>query len=319
MVALFTLAAVWRLAMHWTEFAASLQRVLCPDQHFVLAACWLFLKLAHELGHGIASKRFGGDVREFGVAMIFFAPVPYSDVTASWRCTRWERMAVAAAGMYFEWIVALVAVAVWCSSASPAVRQVCVYVVSLATLTTILFNANPLCRMDGYYLLSDFLGWPNLAAQGQSISQGWLSWLFLGRPLPAADAAGPRYLATGCYGVAARLWRSLSLLTMAVLVVLVYEGMGILLLLAVIAASRVKSISLEPRARGAGSRPCDLWPLATRPPGRPGPAGRGGMAVCSVAGGHHCAGDSRKRGAAGCPHGLFVASDLHSRRKWSTG
>jgi putative peptide zinc metalloprotease protein len=232
-VAVLTLAAAWQVGMHWTTFTSSLQRVLCPDQHLVLAACWLVLKLAHELGHGIASKRFGGDVREFGVAMIFFVPVPYSDVTASWRCTRWERMAVAAAGMYLEWILALIAVAVWSWSANPVVRQVSVYVVSLATLTTILFNANPLCRMDGYYLLSDFLGWPNLAAQGQRISQAWLSWLLLGQTPPSADTAPRRYLAIGCYGLAARLWRSLSLLTMGMLVVLIYEGLGILFLVGI--------------------------------------------------------------------------------------
>jgi putative peptide zinc metalloprotease protein len=248
-VAALTLVAAFHIAAHWSAFASSVQRVFYPDQHLVLAVCWLALKLLHELGHGVACRRLGGEVREFGVAMIFFCPVPYTDVTASWRCSRWQRMAIAAAGMYVEWIVALLAVALWSWTGSAAVRHVCVYVVTLATVTTVAFNANPLCRMDGYYLLSDWVGRPNLASQAQRIAQSWLAWLLVGQPLAPAEMPRGRYLATGLYGVASKLWRTLSLVTMAVLVILVYEGLGILLVLGIALAWQLQSA----RSRGAAA------------------------------------------------------------------
>lgn len=240
--------ALFAVVSHWTAFSASLGRVFYPDQHLVLAICWLALKVMHELGHGIACKRFGGEVREFGLAMVYFMPVPYTDVTASWRCSRWERIVIASAGIYVEWIVALGAIAVWTWSTNPAIRNVCVYLVSLATLTTIVFNANPLCRLDGYYVLSDLLGRPNLSAQGQRLAMAWLSWLFTGQPLPQRDLSRRDYLLTGCYGLAAKTWQTLSLVTMAVVVLLVYEGFGLLMLLSIVAAWKLQTSKRSPLA-----------------------------------------------------------------------
>jgi putative peptide zinc metalloprotease protein len=269
-IAFLSLIATCQIALHWTSFTSSASRILCPDQHLLLAACWLFLKLAHELGHGIASRRLGGGVREFGVAIIFFMPVPYSDVTSSWRCPREARMIIAAAGMYFEWIIALAAVAIWSATSNAAVQQACVYVVGLATLTTILFNANPLCRMDGYYLLSDFCGLQNLAAQGQRVSRAWLSWLLLGQA-PAEATASKHRFAIGCYGLLARLWRTLSLVTMALLVVLIYEGLGLLFLGSIVLAWHLQTRSATP-----------AQPTASAPPRAP--RGRLALRIALIAG-----------------------------------
>jgi putative peptide zinc metalloprotease protein len=138
-------------------------------------------------------------------------------------------MAVAAAGMYFEWIIALAAVGIWSCSTSAEIRHLCVYIVSLATLTTVLFNANPLCRLDGYYLLSDSLAWPNLASQGRGLAANWFGWL-LGAEVKGEPRISPRRYWFGlAYGVAAFLWRQIALLTMASMVILSYEGLGALL------------------------------------------------------------------------------------------
>jgi len=230
-VALLSILAALQVAQNWERFTDSLGGVLCPDQHLTLLCCWLGLKIAHELGHAIACRRLGGEVREWGVAIIFLMPVPYVDATSSWRFgSRWDRMAVAAAGMYVEWLIALLAVAVWSASPSPALRQVCVYTISLATLTTMLFNANPLCRLDGYYLFSDLLHWPNLAEQGQSAARTWLQWVFWGDVTASYNIPPRRYWLALMYGVAAALWRLMSLVAMSIVVVLAYEGIGLLLL-----------------------------------------------------------------------------------------
>ena len=226
------LSSLWagaEVALHWTEFTSSLQRVLCPDQHLSLLLCWLLLKVVHETGHATLCKRLGGEVRDGGLALLFFMPVPYVDVTSSWRFrSKWERMAVAAAGMYVEWLVAVLAIGLWSWSDSPTVRQACVYTVSLATVSTILFNANPLCRFDGYFLLSDWLEWPNLAAQGQQLSSAWVRRFWLGDSWPATSLPRKQWWWLSAYGLLAWLWRQTTVLTMAVGACVAYEGVGLL-------------------------------------------------------------------------------------------
>lgn len=239
--ALLIAATLWVLAAltvaaNWTAFSASLQRVLCPDQHFALIICWLVLKVIHEAGHAIACRRLGGEVREIGFALVFFVPVPYTDVSSSWRFgSRWERMAVAAAGMYAEALVALVAVGVWWMSPEASVRQLCVYMASLATVSTILFNANPLCRLDGYYLLSDLLSWPNLAAHGQRIVAAAGSKVLGGGAVDLSEIQPQRRIAAFCYGMATALWRVITLSTLAALAILSYEGFGLVLVASIAA------------------------------------------------------------------------------------
>lgn len=230
-VVLVSLGAAPFVFQRWEKLTASLHGILCPDQHLPLLGCWLLLKTAHEIGHGLACRRLGGEVREWGLAFIYLMPVPYTDVTSSWRLSsRYDRMAVAAAGMYVEWILALVALFVWSCSASAAVQHLCVYTISLATVTTVLFNANPLCRLDGYYIVSDWLGWPNLAAQAQRLAGSLLQRLIGGASGGQSNLSGRQYWLLLAYGLAAAVWRWVSLLSMGVVVLLVYEGLGALLI-----------------------------------------------------------------------------------------
>ena len=133
-----------------------------------LGLAWLLLKIIHECGHAVACRRFGGEVREAGVIFILLAPLAYVDVTSSWRLrSKWARIAVAAAGMYVEIFLAAVAAIVWARSPQGAISQVCLNIMTTASVMTVLFNANPLMRFDGYYILSDFLELPNLYSSGQ--------------------------------------------------------------------------------------------------------------------------------------------------------
>ncbi|MBL8827747.1 MAG: biotin/lipoyl-binding protein [Planctomycetaceae bacterium] len=224
------LVAAITVAMHGAQFTASLDQVWHADQHIRLLLCWIFLKVCHELGHGVACQRFGGDVRECGLTFMYFAPVPYVDVTSSWRMTsRWQRIAIAAAGMYVEWLIAAGAVGVWLWSTNSAVQQSAVYIASLASVATLLFNANPLFRFDGYFILTDLLDWPNLSAQGQLLSRAWFAQWWFGTPLPNV-ALSPRAkrIVTG-YGIAAWCWRVMMMVSMSVLAVIMYDAVGVLL------------------------------------------------------------------------------------------
>ena len=99
---------------------------------------------------------------------MLFVPMAYVDVTSSWRfSSTWQRVAVATAGMYVELMVAAVAALTWSVSSPGAVSDLCFNVLFMAGVSTLLFNANPLMRFDGYYILSDLVGLPNLAGLGR--------------------------------------------------------------------------------------------------------------------------------------------------------
>ncbi len=227
---LATLATLWlsiQIGAEWNQFAASLSDVWLPQQQLWLLACWLLLKVVHESAHGLACIRFGGQVRDAGVSIIFGAPLPYIDVTSSWRFeSRWQRILVSAAGMLIEWLVAIVAGFIWLASDDPGMKRLCAYIITVAAAGTILFNANPLVRFDGYYILVDLIDYPNLAARAQQFwKQAWLRWGW-GLPGEGQYSYGEAFgLAT--YGLLSNIWRWGTLLALAIAAVELYEGFGI--------------------------------------------------------------------------------------------
>ena len=75
-------------------------------------------------------------------------------------------------GLKFSSVLAAAAAILWSRTAPGIVNQCCHHVVIMASLTTILFNANPLMRFDGYYILTDLLEIPNLYSRGARYVQG---------------------------------------------------------------------------------------------------------------------------------------------------
>jgi putative peptide zinc metalloprotease protein len=145
--------------------------VLFGQAQGVLAAAnlpWLYVglvlvKLVHEFGHAIVCRRYGGEVHTMGVMFLLFTPVPYMDATSSWSFrSRWHRALVGASGMIAELFVAALATFVWAQTAPGAVNSIAYNIMFVASVSTVLFNANPLLRFDGYYILSDLLDIPNL-------------------------------------------------------------------------------------------------------------------------------------------------------------
>lgn len=145
---------------------------LDPAQAAALYLLFLALKALHETGHAVAYRRFAaqegvkvGSVRA-GIAFMFLAPFPFTNVTGAWRlASRWRRAAIGASGMYIESWPALIGTVVWALTDDPVTRSVAGHVAAVAGITTILFNLNPLGRMDGYYIFADLADRPNLARQ----------------------------------------------------------------------------------------------------------------------------------------------------------
>ena len=115
-------------------------------------------KVFHELGHALICKHFGGECHQIGPMLLVFTPALYCDTSDSWMLpSRWQRAAVGMAGVATEILLAAVATMVWVSTAPGLTHYIAMNVMLVCSVSTLLFNANPLLRYDGYYVLSDHL------------------------------------------------------------------------------------------------------------------------------------------------------------------
>lgn len=201
---------------------------------WILGGLWILLKAFHECWHGLACRRFGGAVPEAGFSLLVFAtPLGYVNASSSAAfSSRWHRMIVSAAGMYGELFLAAIAAIVW-SHLDPGVASATLHrVIMLSSITTVFFNANPLMRFDGYYLLSDGLDIPNLYEKGQKFVSWFFRYWLLGMTKARCPLkkGGPR-VSIALYGFAAWVWKILLMTGILVATALLFQKVGLVIAL----------------------------------------------------------------------------------------
>ena len=162
------LPAIALAAQHWSELTNNSSDQLLSAQNLTLIALlYVPIKVLHELGHGAATKRWGGAVTDMGVMFLVFAPVPYVDSSSSSAFPeRRRRAVVAAAGMLVETFLAAIALYFWILLEPGLARAIAFNVMLIAGVSTVVVNGNPLLRFDGYYIFCDLIDMPNLAQRG---------------------------------------------------------------------------------------------------------------------------------------------------------
>ncbi len=141
---------------------------------------WLFvsltgMKLLHEMGHAFVCKRYGGEVHAFGVMFLIMTPLPYVDTASTWGFkSRFQRAIVSAAGMMVELFLAAIGALVWSHTSAGIVNSLAYNVMVVGSVSSLLFNGNPLLRFDAYYILADLVDIPNLYQKAQQ------HWMYLG-------------------------------------------------------------------------------------------------------------------------------------------
>ena len=187
-------------------------------QNLVLMVCILAcVKVLHEIGHGLACKRFGGECHEMGLMLLVFTPCLYCNVSDVWMLSsKWKRMAVSAAGIAIEATIAASCTFLWWFSEPGLFHSICLNLMIVCSVSTVLFNGNPLLRYDGYFILSDWLEIPNLYPQSVSAVQRRLAnWYFglnipMSRPLSVQQEWG--LISYGVISATYRTFLTLSIL-----------------------------------------------------------------------------------------------------------
>ncbi len=217
---------------HWDELTRDVtDRLLSTENLLVAGAVYPVVKILHELGHGLALRRLGMEVRQIGVLFAAFIPVPYVDASASAVLERRsDRMMVGAAGILVEMFVGSLALMVWSQAEPGALRSVCYNIIVISGFSTLLFNGNPLQRYDGYYILTDLTGIPGLGMR----STQYLAGLFRRHVMGDAQALVPFVTPAErwwflLYGPASFLYRLSLMLVISFYVAERYPGLGLIL------------------------------------------------------------------------------------------
>ncbi len=176
------LAAVLVCVGHFSELSKHADTWLDTPRYWLLG--WMLfvpIKLIHEAAHALAVRRFGGQVREVGIAFLMLFPAPYVDASEANRfASGGARAVVSAAGILAELGLAAIGVLIWANSEPGWTRDIAFTVAFIGTVSTLMFNANPLMRMDGYFVLTDWAQLPNLAVRSARHWQHLLQHRLLG-------------------------------------------------------------------------------------------------------------------------------------------
>ncbi|MEM9413131.1 MAG: HlyD family efflux transporter periplasmic adaptor subunit [Planctomycetota bacterium] len=206
------IAAISIVISHWSEFTSELGSALVFSNLPIMLGVTAGLKLWHELGHGYACRHYGVSVPSAGILLMIGTPLAFMDATGSWSLNKkYQRQIINLAGMYFELMLTIIAAFVWVLVDDSFVRSICNFTMLISSITTIACNVNPLMKYDGYFVMADALGIPNLKARASFAIQGFYKYVFFRLPMPPCESRTLRVILL-TYGFCAGLYKiSLSI------------------------------------------------------------------------------------------------------------
>lgn len=250
-VAIFGASALILVAINFQEFRSKLPTF----ETFFAAHNWIYLgvtmalvKVIHEFGHGLSCKRYGGECHEMGLMFLVFTPCLYCNVSDSWMLpNKWHRVFIGAAGMYMELILASIATYLWWFSEPGMLNFLCLSVMFICSVSTVVFNGNPLLRFDGYYILMDILEIPNLRQKATEILKRWFQKNCLGLELqenPFLPHRNKGWFAL--YTVASVIYRWVVVFSIMMFLIKVLEPYGLQALGRIVAVAGLVGMIVKP-------------------------------------------------------------------------
>lgn len=142
-----------------------------PVLLLALLGVLLVSTLFHEFGHAAACHRGGARPGKIGVALYVVYPAFFTDVTDSYRLGRTGRLRTDLGGVYFNALFILGLVATYARTAyEPLLLAIVVVHVEL------LQQLMPIARLDGYFIIADLAGVPDLFGRVRPILASLLPW-----------------------------------------------------------------------------------------------------------------------------------------------
>ncbi|TWU06487.1 Peptidase family M50 [Stieleria varia] len=232
-LAMWTLLVLvgWAMvASNASAFRSELSRLFDSHLWLLLILVWCGLKLVHEIGHAVCASHHGVRVGRMGVMFFLMAPLAYVDVTDAWKLpSRAKRIQIALAGVYFELAIGAAAAILWWMLPIGFWKHLAAQVFLVAGPATLLVNANPLLRLDGYYVLSDWLEIPNLRMHGRSQLVAALESRLIGLPKRDALLSGWRRPVATLHAFCSVLFQCLWMGGLVVAVSMWAKGLGLIL------------------------------------------------------------------------------------------
>lgn len=220
------------LTVHYQELTSTLKQDIFAPQNIILTLM-LFpvMKLFHEFAHAFTVKTWGGEVHEMGITLLVLIPVPYVDASAAWAFReKYKRVLVGASGMIVELFFAAIAFIIWTMVQPGVIKDAALSAFLIGSVSTLLFNANPLLKFDGYYILQDIIEIPNLYSRAGKYNLYLFRKYLLGEKSLASPATHPterKWFIV--YGVLAWFYRVFISLTIAMFLAGKYFVIGIAL------------------------------------------------------------------------------------------
>lgn len=196
-VTIIGIAGLYLVSRQWEAFVGTFSYVFSFEGAAVSLVSIVLIKSLHELGHAYVAHRHGCRVPTMGVAFMVMMPLLYTDVTEAWKLrSRRQRMMIDSAGVVTELCVAALALFVWVFLPDGPLRSAVFVLSATGWILSLLVNANPFMRFDGYYMLADLLGIENLQPRAFRHLRWRLREFLFGLDNPAPEPFPPRLDAT---------------------------------------------------------------------------------------------------------------------------
>jgi hypothetical protein len=159
LVVMIAVSHWWLYRVHGVMASVS-DAVATPGGLLVVLAIIFIAAFFHEVGHASALHYSGGRVRSMGLGLYLMYPAFYTDVTDSYRLGRGGRIRTDLGGIYFHLVFAVLLIALFAVTK----RELLLFAVILINLE-VLRQFIPFVRLDGYWMIADLTGIPDLFSQ----------------------------------------------------------------------------------------------------------------------------------------------------------
>ncbi len=185
--------ALYLVSRQWEGFKGQFIVFLSLEGLLYYGVSLIFVKMCHELSHAYMAVRYGLKVPVIGIAFLVLMPILFTDTSNAWRLpSRRQRLMIDGAGIMAEIVLAVLATLLWIFLPDGPLRAVAFSVATVGWLLSLAVNLNPFMRFDGYYILSDWLGFENMQSRGFALARWRMREILFNLGAPKPERLAPR-------------------------------------------------------------------------------------------------------------------------------